>query len=234
MVESLTRGRIAGTDGAHLDPDLRADAIRRAKRWRPIFGQAGAAQTHLARQNVGPGDLFLFFGSFRRAEREGKTMRFVRGAPKLHIIFGWLQVTEVRPVTDGLAKEIPWARRHPHLNKPDRYKNNTLYLASERLSSLKLDTCGGGIFAQLRPELILTATELYRGCSTWTLPRWIHPGTRTPLSYHSRLARWTKSATSVRLQSAYPGQEFVLDLEEYPEAYDWLRRVFGASKAACA
>jgi hypothetical protein len=232
MVESLTRGRIVGSDRAHLDPDLRGDAVRRPRGWRPIFGQAGAAQSHLGRHRVGPGDLFVFFGSFRRAERDGKTFRFVRSAPKLHVIFGWLQVGEVRPVTDGLAKEIPWARGHPHLSQPERFKNNTLYVASERLSSLRLDECGGGTFERLRPELILTATEPYAGCSTWMLPRWMNPGARTPLSYHSKPTRWTDCGTSVRLRSAYPGQEFVLDVEEYPEAYDWLGRIFDGSKAA--
>jgi hypothetical protein len=238
MVESLTRGRIAGTDGAHLDPDLRIDAVRRTPGWRPIFGQAGAAQSHLARHRVGPGDLFLFFGPFRRAESNGGALRFVRSALKLHVIFGWLEVGEVRPVTDALATEIPWAEGHPHLSAPHRYKSNTLYLASERLSSLDLDSRGGGSFERLRPELILTETDPYRGCATWMLPRWIHPrihpGARTPLSYHSRATRWTEAATSVRLQSAYPGQEFVLDLDQYPEAYDWLRGIFSRSKAARA
>jgi len=226
IVESLTRGRIAGTDGAHLDPDLRRDAIRRPGGWRPIFGQAGAAQSHLARHRVGRGDLFLFFGSFRSAEKRGNALCFVKSAPKLHAIFGWLQVGDVRPVTNALAREIRWARGHPHLSEPDRYKSNTLYLASERLSSLDLDSPGGGIFDQLRPELILTETDPYSGCATWRLPRWIHPGAHTPLSYHSRQNRWTQSATSVQLRSAYPGQEFVLDLDEYPEAYDWLRGIF--------
>ena len=238
MVESLTRGRIAGSDGAHLDPDLRIDAVRRTSGWRPIFGQAGTAQSHLARQKVGPGDLFLFFGSFRRAERDGRALRFVRSAPKLHVIFGWLEVGEVRPVTDMLAREIPWARRHPHLSAPSRYKSNTLYLASEHLSSLNLDSRGGGTFARLRPELILTATDPYHGSATWMLPRWIHPrihpAARSPLSYHSRANRWTDCVTLVRLQSAYPGQEFVLDLDEYPEAYDWLRGIFGQSKSTRA
>ena len=205
---------------------MRRDAIRRPRGWRPIFGQAGAAQSHLARHRVGRGDLFLFFGSFRRAEKDGRAHRFVKSSPKLHVIFGWLQVAEVRQVTDVLAKEIPWARGHPHLSEPDRYKNNTLYLASERLSSLDLDSPGGGIFDQLRPELILTETDPYNGCATWTLPRWINPGKRTPLSYHSKPNRWTNRGTSVRLRSAYPGQEFVLDLDEYPEAYDWLRGIF--------
>jgi hypothetical protein len=226
MVETLTRGRIAGTDGAHLDPDLRRDAIRRARGWRPIFGQAGAAQSHLARHQVGRGDLFLFFGSFRRAEERGNAIRFVKSAPKLHVIFGWLQVAEVRTVTDALAKEIRWARGHPHLSKPARYKSNTLYVASKRLTSLDLDSPGAGIFNQLHPDLILTETDPYTGCATWTLPRWIHPGKRTPLSYHSKPNRWTNRERSVRLKSAYPGQEFILDLDEYPEAHAWLRGIF--------
>jgi hypothetical protein len=37
---------------------------------------------------------------------------------------------------------------------------------------------------------------------------------------------WTNRAESVRLKSAYPGQEFILDLNEYPEAHAWLRGIF--------
>ena len=135
----------------------------------------------------------------------------------------------MRPVTDALATEIPWAKVHPHLSKPDRYKSNTLYVASKRLTSLDLDSPGAGIFNQLHPDLILTETNPYTGCATWTLPRWINPGKRTPLSYHSKPNRWTNRAESVRLKSAYPGQEFILDLNEYPEAHAWLRELFSAT-----
>ncbi len=48
--------------GVHLDPDLHADALPRKAGWRPLFGQVGASQTHLSRQRVGRGDVFLFFG----------------------------------------------------------------------------------------------------------------------------------------------------------------------------
>ena len=47
MVEDLTRGRSCEEDGAHLNPDLRRDAIARTAGWRPLFGQAAAAQSHL-------------------------------------------------------------------------------------------------------------------------------------------------------------------------------------------
>jgi hypothetical protein len=226
IVEDLTRGRVKRSDGAHLDPDLRRDSIARADGWRPIFGQAAAAQSHLANHKVGRGDLFLFFGCFRRAEQVGGTFRFVRGEPKLHVIFGWLEVGQVAPASSHLAAEIPWANGHPHLTSPDRYKNNTLYFASDHLSSIGVEASGAGTFDRFRPDLVLTQTDPYTNCSTWRLPRWFAPGGRPALSYHSRAARWTDSAKSVRVQSAYPGQEFVLDVDQYSEARAWLRSIF--------
>jgi hypothetical protein len=227
MVEDLTRGRVRRSDRAHLDPDLRHDAIARTAEWRPIFGQAAAAQSHLARHEVGCGDLFLFFGCFRRAEKVGGGFRFVRDAPKLHVIFGWLQIARVSRATSELAIEIPWAEGHPHLTAPGRYKNNTLYFASDRLSSVSLKTRGAGTFDRIRPELILTKTE--SNCSVWQLPRWFDPNGRPALSYHSKPARWTECDNSMRLQSVGRGQEFVLDVDEYPEARAWVRSIFRAA-----
>jgi hypothetical protein len=227
MVEDLTRGRVRHCDGAHLDPDLRRDSISRTAGWRPIFGQAAAAQSHLARHAVGCGDLFLFFGCFRQAERVGGGFRFVRDAPKLHVIFGWLQVGRVLRATNELTNEIPWANGHPHLAAPERYKNNTLYFASDILSSIGLKTRGAGTFDGIRPALILTETDA--NCSTWRLPRWFNPNDRPALSYHSKPARWTDCDNSMRLRSVGRGQEFVLDVDQYPEARAWLRSIFRAA-----
>jgi Nucleotide modification associated domain 3 len=227
IVEDLTRGRVRRGDGAHLDPDLRRDAITRTVGWRPIFGQAAAAQSHLARHDVGCGDLFLFFGCFRQAEKVGPTFRFVRDAPKLHVIFGWLQVGRVSRATNELATEIPWANGHPHLAAPERYKNNTLYFASDRLASIGLKTRGAGTFDRIRPGLVLTDTD--SNCSVWRLPRWFHPNGRPALSYHSKPARWTECDNAMRLQSVGRGQEFVLDVDQYPEARAWLRSIFRAT-----
>ncbi len=47
LVEGVTKGKIPSHYKAHLDPDLRREGLPRSKGWRPIFGQAGAAQTHL-------------------------------------------------------------------------------------------------------------------------------------------------------------------------------------------
>jgi len=228
IVEDLTLRRVSQGHGAHLDPDLRRDAIARAPGWRPIFGQASAAQSHLKNQHVGPGDLFLFFGCFRQAEQVGGTFRFVRDGPKRHIIFGWLQVGRVARATSSLAAEIPWAVGHPHLaHRLIGYKNNTIYFASDSLSSIGINTSGAGTFDWIRPELILTEAD--SNCSVWRLPLWFDPRGRTPLSYHKKPSRWTHCETNMRLQSAYPGQEFVLDVEQYPEAREWVRSIFRAA-----
>jgi len=51
---------------AHLDPDLNQWVpYAHPAEWRPLFGQSGQAQSHLANCNVEEGDLFLFFGRFR-------------------------------------------------------------------------------------------------------------------------------------------------------------------------
>lgn len=45
---------------------------------------------YLENQGVTVGDLFLFFGWFRQAEIVNERYRFVRKAPDLHVIYGWL------------------------------------------------------------------------------------------------------------------------------------------------
>src|SRR5215467_4184568 len=64
--------------GAHLDPDLRAAARPRPPGWQPLFGQSEAAQRHLVRQGVGPGDVFVFYGWFRDAEDHHGQYRYAR------------------------------------------------------------------------------------------------------------------------------------------------------------
>jgi hypothetical protein len=223
LVEQLTRGRVKDSHRAHLDPDLRADSIARANGWRPVFGQCGAAQSHLARYGVGPGDLFLFFGWFRAVQAVGGRWRFVPHAPDLHVIYGWLQIDEVLGVEAALTHTHPWLAEHPHLH--GRYgPNNTLYTATSRLDlgSHTLSASGGGALARFRPELCLTQPEATRR-STWRLPPWCFPrADATPLTYHEA-SRWTRNGEHVALASVPRGQEFVLDTTLYPEAIGWVQ-----------
>jgi len=79
---------------AHHDPDLDEAALRRASGWRPLFGQAEKASKHLINQGVGPGDIFLFFGRFRRTQMSAHGIEFT--GRSFHVIWGLLEVDEVR------------------------------------------------------------------------------------------------------------------------------------------
>jgi hypothetical protein len=234
LVEQLTLGEVPHTHHVHLDPDLEAEARERAPGWRPLFGQVDAAQTVLARNGVGVGDLFLFFGWFREIEATARGLRYRRGAPDQHVLFGWLQVGAV---LDPRRDAVPvWARSHPHVHVSERM-NNTLYVASERLElpdgpvhapdGSRQPTSGAGVFTHFRDALRLTARGASR--SHWSLPAWFEPrDERPPLGYHDDSARWQRDGERVRLASVARGQEFVLDAAHYPEATGWLRELFAA------
>lgn len=225
VVESLTRGKKKTYFGAHLDPDLVADAYPRSDGWRPIFGQAGGEQSVLEREGVGPGDLFLFFGWFRDAELRGDSVQFRRGAEDLHVLWGWMQIGEVLQV--GTAPLPEWASYHPHVAAAEGRINNTLYVASERLtlSGVRAAVPGAGTFRKFAPALRLTSAGATR--SVWDLPAWFEPvGGRPPLGYHANPDRWTPHGDRVHLQTVGRGQEFVFDTKDYPEAVEWIRDIF--------
>lgn len=213
LVADLSGDAYTGGSRAHLDPDLVASTFPRKRGWCPVFGQAGGEQTVLARAGVGEGDVFLFFGWFRRAERARGRWRFVAGAPDLHVLWGWMEVGEVVAV-DGRARVPTWAAYHPHVAGGAR-TNNTLYVARR-----------AGVFARYDDRLRLTRAGAPR--SRWSLPAWFEPRGRPPLGYHHAPSRWRRAGDSVHLQSVARGQEFVLDTRAYPEAAPWLRALVGS------
>lgn len=224
-----TRGGVArlppAAAGAHLDPDVRRGARPRPPGWRPLFGQTGAAQGHLARRGVGAGDLFLFFGWFRHVVADGGSLSFT--GPDLHVLWGWLEVAEVVAVDDDT--DLPWADGHPHLagrDRPRYARGNTLYLARRRLRRHPT-LPGAGTFPTYRDALRLTAVSereraQARGRSDiaavgatrrsrWSLPAALHPSrTAAPMSGNPP-GRWRLDGDRALLDAAPRGQEFVVD-----------------------
>jgi hypothetical protein len=227
VVKDLTRGRVRPDDFTHLDPDLDAKSVSRiGEQWRPIFGQSGSAQSHLQNNGIKVGDLFLFYGWFRKVEIVEGVYKYVQGSPDLHVIFGWLQIEQCISVHNQGA--IPsWARDHQHVIRMGyahkTTQNDSIYISTERLELPQLTTerAGGGRFEKFDRRLCLTAPN--EGRSTWQLPGCFAPwGKNTLLSYHKDLRRWTGGDGYVLLKSVGRGQEFVLDCDEYPEAIEWL------------
>lgn len=125
LVEDLTNGHVSRDQRVHFDPDLRRSSYRRKPGWRPIFGQGQrAAKGHLHKYGVSVGDLFLFFGRFRRAEFRDGRYRYEPDALPVHLIYGWLAVGAVISCDDKVFSAFPWARYHPHF----REGRGTVYL----------------------------------------------------------------------------------------------------------
>lgn len=195
----------------HLDPDLRRDALPhpRGEGWCPALGQAGAAESHLRGQGVGPGALFLFFGWFRQTEGEDRPPTLIQKAPHLHVLFGWLHVDRVFDVTS--APPEPWLASHAHFDGVSR--------ASSRVYCAK-SVAGGGVFPRFDESLQLTWPGCPRGI--WRLPAMLSPSHGAPpLSFHSKPARWADMDGHARLQTASRGQEFVMNVRGAPQMASW-------------
>jgi len=182
-------------------------------------------------KGVGTGDLFLFFGWFREVERFKQRWRFKEDAPNLHALFGWLLVDEVLPICGqekAILDQYPWLLRHPHLGGMDD-PLNAIYTGSlSMVDGVGTGKPGFGVFGKLRDAQILTdRTQGNR--SLWRLPSNFYPSeNKQPMSYHDNLGRWKKLDSQwIQLQTVGRGQEFVLDLDDYPETYQWLEELFG-------
>lgn len=224
LVADLTRNRIGPSHRAHLDPDIDRDAYPRSDGWRPQLGTSHAAQGHLRKHGVGAGDVFLFFGLYQRVVQFDGHWRLDGGAPRQHVLWGWLQVGDIHPVDATTRQALPWAADHPHLTGASR-PANTLYVAADHLDIGNGPMASGaGAFRCFDERLALTAPN--EQVTHWRLPRWFHPnGGRPPLTYHGDRGRWRLDDNCAYLRSVGRGQEFILDLEHYPEALAWLSRL---------
>ncbi len=194
----------------HLDPDINSGVIKRNLGWKGLFGQMDKDQSHLEEKKVEEGDLFLFFGWFRRTAIVNEKITFDSSAPNLHIIFGYLQIDKIIDIDTNIYK---WMDYHPHANKERRENpTNTIYVAKDRL------TWNSGIpgygFFRFNKELVLTK----EGCSRskWSLPSFFE---NVEISYHSQ-SSWKREG---HFQSANIGQEFVI--QQNNEVEQWAKNL---------
>jgi hypothetical protein len=230
LVGDLAHGKVVPDLFAHLDPDLCRERLPRLPGWRPLLGQAGAAERHLQNSRVQPGDLFLFYGWFRRVELRYGTFCYMPGALDLHVLFGWLQIEQRIPV--ALRECIPtWATYHPHCRRSHvgLTSLDSLYVATEHLSlpGLSINLPGAGVFHRFHSALCLTNIDPYISRRLWRLPAWMYPASeKTPLTYHPNNTIWQRGEDgSTLLKTAGRGQEFVLDCDEYPQAVEWAAQI---------
>ncbi|MCD4677330.1 MAG: hypothetical protein K8S18_15255 [Desulfobacula sp.] len=237
LVENLTNNKIPRTMETHLDPDLDRGSLKRDKNWRPIFGQSGRAESILRKYDVGAGDIFLFFGTFKYVERSFNKYKFKKNCKDMHLIFGWLQIESKRSARKAIEK-LSWAKNHPHLIRnhrdPSAAKNDTVYISTEKLKIGDIDTGlpGGGVFKKYNSKLRLSSTDPNHTKSKWELPKWFYPlyDGHECLSSHGDISRWSKKKDHVLLNSVHRGQEFIFNCDPYPESFNWLNQIMEQNK----
>ena len=237
-IEQLNQGRRKYLgfphERCHHDPDLVRDARVRPSLtdWTGVLGQSGSALGHLegkgkARKKyldpgvpVRKGDLFLFFGHFQQATKCSKTgmLHFLRDAPDLHALFGYLQVGKVAYRKDTFAPAC--FNDHPHIMRkhlsPEEVNPDALYIARKNLLLPgKGKKCKGwGVFRHSR-ELVLTADE-EKSRTLWKLPN-IFKYRKITYHTHSKKYGWRGDF----FQSAHKGQEFIIFDDEDETVSKW-------------
>ena len=184
----------------HLDPDIRKGA-QAIDKWKPAFGQQSAAESHLSKNGVGSGDLFLFFGWFRETEYNNGKILFDVSKPHIQAIYGYLQIAE--RLTGEQIKDYQW---HPHSEPHHLYaKHNVIYSSQKRLLLGGKDLgSGSGVF-KFNEKIQLTEPGMSR--SKWKLQPWMTK--ELQMTYHSNNA-----IKEGFFQSANRGQEFVIDAND--------------------
>ncbi len=118
----------------HLDPDIIPRRVGKNCEWRPAFGQGEASLRHLKNHGIASGDIFLFFGWFRRTVLENGKLRFAGKAedetPDRHVIFGYMEIGEIILDQDRIDREFPY---HPHAFRKSG-QDNALFVPKDALS----------------------------------------------------------------------------------------------------
>lgn len=197
----------------HLDPDLRKEVRQRKQGWMPAFGQKGSPLTELYNNDIGTGDIFLYYGWFRHTAYHDGHLSYLRGTRDMHVIYGYLQIGRI--IRE--EKEIPeWLREHPHANhtkyeKDWDKKQNAIFLPSPQLS-INPEMPGAGTFTFDRRRVLTK-----EGCSRsrWTFPKEM---------WGTSISHCPKGWKEDYFQSAAIGQEFVMDAT--PAVLEWLKTIF--------
>ncbi len=230
LIIALRGRRIAPApnDLCHTDPDLREETLAHFRGqmvdgWQASLGQDSSAQGHLRNQEVGPGDLFLFFGRFHRIDAtKNGGWQYQQDANPIHVLYGWLQIgpDPIRASDPHLLNLYPWLQGHAHLCEGYAETvrgENVIYVAREYLELCEVNARGAGVF-RFGSDLVLTAP--FNSLCIWDLSRWWGLQMNTAFSHHNTEAS-RFGQNPVLFNSRGPWQELVVDSEDYPEILSW-------------
>tara|TARA_A100001234_G_scaffold52039_1_gene43946 strand:+ start:712 stop:1491 length:780 start_codon:yes stop_codon:yes gene_type:complete len=195
-LKEVSATKVTSEDFCHYDPALNEKI--------GLFGQAGSAQSELKNNGVGIGDLFLFFGWFKKKDDPNVNV---------HKIFGWLQIEEI---LEGDREISTFLKRnnisHPHDPQYKEYKNNTIYVSKKNF----------GLFKKYSNDLVLTAPGYSK--SMWQFPKkyFGSVANKNGNIFLNRL-KWKDKNNLLVDTNIGPGQEFILDAKNSPRISFWAK-----------
>ena len=164
------------------------------------FGQYGRTESHLRKQGIKKGDIFLFYGWFRKVKKVDNRWQYTSDALDIHLIWSYMEVGEILKIDTVEEKQkvlniYPFLENHAHMYISENVQNS-IYL-SKKHRYFKYD--------EIR---CLTDLKDYKGRAKWRLPNYFN---------HSEaftfLKDLQKDNNDVIISHRGYGQEFVLDLE---------------------
>ena len=216
----------------HFDPDLIPSVLQRHKDWCSLFGQASGSERHLQKNNIKEGDLFLFFGWFRRTHLIDGNLKFdLSDKQGVHLIYGYMQIDYKFSKSINEEKAKSWMNYHPHFRNGlwnDEF--NAVYAGRKTLSWDENEP-GSGVF-YFNPELVLTdltsKNNPKRNRSIWRhelFPK------NLEITYHNP-KKWveieTENGYRKYFQSTGRGQEFIIS--DSLKIFDWVESIIHKSK----
>ena len=195
-LKEVSATKVTSEDFCHYDPALNEKI--------GLFGQAGSAQSELKNNGVGIGDLFLFFGWFKKKDDPNVDV---------HKIFGWLQIEEI---LEGDREISTFLKRnnisHPHDPQYKEYQNNTIYVSKKNF----------GLFKKFSNDLVLTAPGYSK--SMWQFPKkyFGSVANKNGNIFLNRL-KWKDKNNLLVDTNIGPGQEFILDAKNSPRISFWAK-----------
>ena len=203
----------------HLDPFISKD-IRplQCNLWKFNLGQVDKAQSSL--DNIEPpvreGDLFLFFGWFKKVEKGTKGYKYIPlknyHPDGVHLIYGYLYVGKKTAIQKH-KKRPDWTDNHPHILHQDFYdkkylNNNTLYVAKEQFKNTGLP--GAGVFTFSEALILSKRKHVDKNNSPIVYTRTIWELPSAFLGAKIKLLNKSQPLENTTIKAASRGQEFVV------------------------
>lgn len=185
----------------HFDPEVQEIEDGRTY---VAFGQRGAASSHLLSNGINAGDVFLFFGTFKKTLLENGKITYDSAIHEIQAIWGYMIVDDIIHVNN--IEESQFAK-YPDIGTHLHYVNRKSEVGENII------ICGKH-FGTFDYDDKYRLTKLGYKKSFWELPDIFR---YTDIAYCGRVEN------PARFKSADIGQEFVVSNLNESKMIDWLK-----------